>query len=118
METLERMPFLARNAVFKKLAEITDISSMTMAERRVYDENLKIMRDHHSVYSTGYEEGEARGIEIGEARGIEIGEARGIEIGEARGRMKTALNLKKEGVSIYLIMKATGLSEEEIERLE
>ena len=110
METLERMPFLARNAVFKKLAEITDISSMTMAERRVYDENLKIMRDHHSVYSTGYEEGEARGIEIGEARGIEIG--------EARGRMKTALNLKKEGVSIYLIMKATGLSEEEIERLE
>ena len=105
METLERMPFLARNAVFKKLAEITDISTMTMAERRVYDENLKIMRDHHSVYKTGFEEGEAKGILKGKAEG------------RTETLHETARNLKREGVPVSIIMKATSLSEEEINQL-
>lgn len=33
MSTFERMPFLARNAVFKKLSEIADISALSKDER-------------------------------------------------------------------------------------
>ena len=41
METLQRLPFKARNAVFKKLEEIVDIASMSKEERMKYDERHK-----------------------------------------------------------------------------
>jgi predicted transposase YdaD len=37
--------------------------------------------------------------------------------GEARGKAEVALNLLKEGLSVNLIAKATGLTPDEIERL-
>ena len=46
MSTFERMPFQARNAVFKKLSEITDIAALSKDEREKYDESLKVMRDY------------------------------------------------------------------------
>ncbi len=80
--------------------------------------------------------GEAKGIRIGEAKGIQIGEAKGIQIGEAKGirigkaeataaaqeklrleMLETARTLKKSGVPIDLIEKATKLKREEIEKL-
>ena len=42
MQILERMPFMAQNAVFRKLAEITDISTLSREERSKYDESLRI----------------------------------------------------------------------------
>ena len=41
METFQRMPFLAQNSVFRKLAEITDISTLSKEEREIYDERIK-----------------------------------------------------------------------------
>ena len=36
------MPFLAQDAVFKRLSEIAEVGSMTKDERREYDESLRI----------------------------------------------------------------------------
>ena len=36
------MPFMAQNAVFRKLVEITDISTLSREERSKYDESLRI----------------------------------------------------------------------------
>ena len=42
---------------------------------------------------------------------------KGIEKGRAEGKIDTARNMKAEGCKVALIVKVTGLSEEDIERL-
>ena len=46
MNTLERMPFIAENPVYRKLAQITDITTLSKADREKYDYSLKNMRDY------------------------------------------------------------------------
>ena len=45
MDILQRMPWLAQDAVFQKLASIADVASLTKQERLAYDENLRKYRD-------------------------------------------------------------------------
>ena len=48
------MPFLAQDAVFKRLSEIAEVGSMTKEERRQYDESLKHYRDTITVMQGQY----------------------------------------------------------------
>ena len=105
MDTLTRMPWMAQNSVFQRLAQIADISAMTKEERLKYDEGLKQFRDALSVFEGARREGEARG------------EARGRAAGLREGKMSTALNMKNLGMATDIIMQVTGLSAEEIEKL-
>ena len=41
MDTLERMPFKAKKAVFDKLLEVADVANLSKEERIQYDEALK-----------------------------------------------------------------------------
>ena len=49
--------------------------------------------------------------------GKEEGLAEGLEKGRAEEKRNTALNLKKLGVDIDIIVKATGLTKKEVESL-
>ena len=49
METLQRLPFKARKAVFEKLEEIVDIASMSKEDRLKYDESIKVYRDRMAI---------------------------------------------------------------------
>ena len=57
--------------------------------------------------------GEAKGRAEGLAEGEKKGRAEGIK----EGVVKTAQNMKNEGLDVSLIAKMTGLSEEEINNL-
>ena len=109
METLNRLPWAAQSAVFKKLESIADVGAMTRAERLQYDEALKKYRDTISVFE---------GVRL---EGIMEGRKEGMELGVLKGRKEglrqTAHNLKSMGLGIADIQKATGLSEEEIRDL-
>ena len=109
METLNRLPWAAQSAVFKKLESIADVGGMTRAERLQYDEALKKYRDTISVFE---------GVRL---EGIMEGRKEGMELGVLKGRKEglrqTARNLKSMGLGIADIQKATGLSEEEIRDL-
>jgi len=48
----------------------------------------------------------------------EKGLEEGIEQGEKKAKIETAKNLLKNGISLEIIMKSTGLSEEEINLLD
>ena len=50
METLNRLPWAAQSAVFKKLESIADVSAMPRAERLQYDEALKKYENHRDRY--------------------------------------------------------------------
>ena len=110
METLNRLPWAAQSAVFKKLESIADVSSMTRAERLQYDEALKKYRDTISVFEGVRLEGIMEGQKKGRKEGMELG----VLKGRKEGLRQTARNLKSMGLGIADIQKATGLSEEEI----
>lgn len=105
MDTLERMPFKARKAVFDKLLEVADVANLSKEERVRYDEALKRYRDYKNT------------IDYAEERGVE----KGIRIGKAEDRFEEqrliAANFKKQGIDIKTIAQCTGLSVDEIGKL-
>ena len=109
METLNRLPFKARNAVFKKLEEIVDIAALSKEERMKYDESIKVYRDQLAVMEFERQKGLAEGLEKGLSEGIE----KGME----KGKEDVARNLKEMGLDVSSISRATGLSPDVIEGL-
>lgn len=61
METLNRLPFKARKAVFQRLEDIVDIASLTKEERIRYDESIKVYRDNLVTEAYALEKGRAEG---------------------------------------------------------
>ena len=98
METLEKMPFEAQHKIFKRLAEIADSKSLTKEEQEKYDNSMMVMWDNYAVYKHAEEKGIEKGIE--------------------KGRKEIALNLLTYNTPIDVIAKSTGLSIEEIKKLE
>ena len=101
MEILERMPFLAQNAVFQRLADIGDISKLSREDRMKYDSSIKQYRDALATMEYTYVQGEDMGITKGITKGIK----------QVARKMKS-LNYNVEDIAV-----ATGLSVEEINEL-
>ena len=90
METLSRLPFKARKAVFEKLEQIVDIAALSKEERMRYDESIKVYRDHLATIAYAKTEGRAEG----RAEGINI----------------VAKQMKEKGMDLASIADITGLS--------
>ena len=98
METLEKMPFEAQHKIFKRLAEIADSKSLTKEEQEKYDNSMMVMWDNYAVYKHAEEKGK--------------------EKGEKKRNKEIALNLLAYNTPIDVIAKSTGLSIDEIKKLE
>ena len=105
METLNRMPWAAKNSVFQRLAEIAEVSAMTREERAKYDSALKRYRDT------------LNSLQGAEAKGLAEGMAKGIAKGRAEGRADVARRMKQRGMTAEEIADITGLTAEEIQGL-
>ena len=92
------MPFEAQHKIFKRLAEIADSKILTKEEQEKYDNSMMVMWDNYAVYKHA--------------------EEKGIEKGMEKGRKEIALNLLTYNTPIDVIAKFTGLSIEEIKKLE
>lgn len=93
MDILERMPWAAQYAAFKKLSEICETAALTPQERSRYEESIKVYRDNIAIAERDWMEGKAAGL------------------------AEVAKNLKDMGLPPADISKATGLTEAEIEAL-
>ena len=128
METIVKLPWPEKNPVFQRLAEISDLGSLSREERMKYDEAIRKYRDTLCVMQSQLDEG----IQIGRDQGIQIGRDQGIQIGIEKGRQQTlaeaqmqiqqnlasvARNLKAQHVPLDVIASSTGLSIQEIENL-
>ena len=143
MEHLKEIPFLDKYPVFRKLAAIGDLQKLTPEERDYYEEDVKIMRD---LYATDKWEKEKRRMEREAAR--KQVEAAHKEVETAHKEVETAhkevetahkeveklrrekeeaeisksLAIAKEllkiDIPILQIMQATGLTQEQINRLK
>ena len=99
METLNRLPWAAQSAVFKRLAEISDLSSLTREEREHYDSAIRIYRDN--IYTM---EGER-----------EKGRAEGRAEGQFEEKEATIKRLHAMGLSITQIAQGTNLTTEQVQ---
>jgi predicted transposase/invertase (TIGR01784 family) len=72
-------------------------------------------------YKNGLATAKKQGIALGRQEGITLGRQEGITLGTEKGialtSRKIALSLKEMGMSVPDIIKATGLSAEEIKKL-
>ena len=105
MEILERMPWLAKDAVFQRLASIAEVAALSKDDRRKYDESLRKYRDTISVMEGQYQEGWEKGLAEGETKG------------ERLKAIDAARRMKSKGYADEDISDITGLSMEELAAL-
>ena len=97
MEILERMPWAAQNAVFRRLAEVAEGSALSKEERIKYDRALKRYRDTYNAMTGAEQKGRAEGVED--------------------NKRDNAKRMKADNMPAELIAKYTGLSIETINSL-
>ena len=105
MEILERMPWAAQNAVFRRLAEVAEVSALSKEERIKYDRALKRYRDTYNAMTGAEQKGLAEGLAKGRAEG------------EREKALESARRMKAKGYPIEDIAEITGLDAETINSL-
>ena len=102
MEIVEQFPCEALDKIFKKLAEYADSKTLTKEEQEKYDNSMMVMWDNYAVYK----------------HAVEKAYKKGYEEGKRKASKKVALKLLTYNTPIDVIAKSTGLSIEEIKKLE
>jgi predicted transposase/invertase (TIGR01784 family) len=98
LESFEEIPQILREPVFEKAFATAEYVNYPPALQEAYQNDLKAYRDNINV------------LETAEA----IGEARG----EANKALEIARSMKKDGIDPSIIAKHTGLTLDEVKRLE
>ena len=106
MEIVEQFPCEALDKIFKKLAEYADSKTLTKEEQEKYDNSMMVMWDNYAVYKHAVEKAYKKGYEEGIAKG------------EKKASKKVALKLLAHNFPIEEIADITGLSIDEIKKLE
>lgn len=107
MDILQRMPWMAQNAVFQRLSEIAEVASLNKEERMKYDESLRAYRDTIAVMDGQFQQGEQKGLEKGRAEGRAEG-----QLNEKR---ETAMRLRAMGLTTNQIAQGAGMTVEEVQ---
>ena len=110
MEIVEQFPCEALDKIFKKLAEYADSKTLTKEEQEKYDNSMMVMWDNYAVYKYAVEKAYKKGYE----KGYKIG----YEEERKKVSKKVALKLLTYNTPIDVIAKSTGLSIDEIKKLE
>ena len=107
-------PELEANEDIRQAADLCEEAAFTPEELALYDEYWDAIRVEKTIRNASLREGLAEG----EAIGLEKGEAIGLEKGKVEGKIETALNLLKKGMSTEDICDVTGLSTQQIQELQ
>lgn len=106
MSRLDRLPGELGIEVFKRLFVASEIAQFDEDKRIKYEEDMMSERDYKSIINTA----KVMGLE----QGLEQGRAEGHAAGVVEGRMEMARKLKSLGVSIDVIVQASGLTAEQV----
>ncbi len=93
LDRLDRVPDQLRERVFERLFEVAEIARFTPAQVLSYEGSLKFYRDAQNTVDTARAEGEEKGIR------------------------QTALNFLRAGVSVEVVLVATGLTAAQVQAL-
>ena len=110
----ERYISLLTDFGFDRLFEEAEIAKFTPQEMREYETSKMAYRDIKNSVDTAKREGIAEGMEKGMKEGLEKGRAEGMN----QRSLDIARNMLADGVDINQIMKYSGLTQEQIEKLK
>ena len=91
-----------------KLSEILYRKAMKKAKEEGTEQGLQ----------QGMQQGMQKGMQKGMQQGLEKGMEKGLEQGREKGKQETASMMLRENLEISLISRVTGLSEEDIQKIQ
>ena len=97
----------------KKLDNLSEDEKM----QRIADLRQKAIMDEKAIYEKGLEVGIEKGMKEGIQRGIEKGIEKGIMEGSQKEKIEIAKKMLKLKIDKETIAEATGLTEQEIEKI-
>ena len=130
LPNFESLPPKLEERIFERFFRQAEIAQFTPEEHASYQDSLKVARDLNNVVETaleeareearkqGRDEGLEEGRQQGRQQGLKKGLEQGIEQGTKRATLLIAKEMKKKGIADKTIAELTGLSLEEIGRLE
>lgn len=101
LEDFQSIPLIFKDEVFLQAFKKAELAKYDSAEMGRYEQSLKVYRDLKGVINSAFDEGKREGK---------------LE-GKIEGKVEVARSLKENGVATELIIKATGLSQAEINNL-
>ncbi len=105
LEDFQTIPTIFSDEVFTQAFEKAELAKFNQAELDGYETSLKIFRDNKAVFDYAIE------------NAFDEGRSEGKLEGKLEGRSEVAKALKESGVATEIIVKTTGLSANEIEKL-
>ena len=109
LSSLEKLPIKMQEKIFEKVMNIAELAQLNKKDREAYEHSLKNYRDLQNVKDTYFEEGKLEG----KLEGIIEGEMKG----KLEGKLETAINARKQGLPIDIIVAITQLKEAELLRI-
>ncbi len=110
LNQFDNIPDKLRERIFERLFEAAEIAKFSPDQFDSYEDSLKIFRDLNNPFDTATEDGFNKGMKEGLKQGIQ----QGIEQGKYEAMQSAAKKMKQEGLSIALIARLTGLTEDDI----
>ena len=93
MEKLSNIPWAAQDELYEELSKVSNVAALSQKELEIYEENLRQYRDNLATLEASYLDGK-------NDRNLEI-----------------ARNLMALNVSDEIIMRSTGLSLDEVQKM-
>ena len=93
MEKLSNIPWAAQDELYEELSKVSNVAALSQKELEIYEENLRQYRDNLATLEASYLDGK-------NDRNLEI-----------------ARNLMALNVSDEIIMRSTGLSLDEVQKI-
>jgi len=94
LEDFQTIPAIFKDEVFTQAFEKAELAKFNQTEMDNYETSLKVFRDNKAVY--------------------DYARVTAFDEGKSEGKLEIAKALKENGISIDIIIKTTGLSENEI----
>ena len=105
MKQMKEISFKDRDAIFGRLEELASRGNMSKEERAQYDYEWKVYNDYLNTLNSAEKKGLMKGYDAGRAEGAQ------------KKQLEIAQNMKDMGILTDVIAKATGLNQQEIEKL-
>lgn len=105
LEDFQVIPNIIADEVFQQAFDKAELAKLGSVEMEEYERSLKVFRDLNGAFTTAHDEGKVEGKIEGKIEG------------KAEGKTEIASFMKAENETIEKIIKYTGLTKEEIEKL-
>ena len=110
-------PAALQERIFTRVFEQAEIAKFSSLELKQYEDSINAYRDILNALNTAKKESFEEGLAEGHEKGLAEGHEKGLAEGRQQEKTSIALSLKHSGVPTEVIIQATGLTEEEIQKL-